>query len=151
MSPTSTLRRTGRRFLHAIAAVRVALLPFAGRRWSRSVIARSGLFDAATYAELNGLPAFSDANAAIDHYLTFGTAADLSVTPAFDPAHYRREAGKRGLRVGDPLLHYLLLGSRLRLSPSPDFDPAVYLHDNPDVSVARTEPLGHALRFGAAE
>lgn len=112
------------------------------------LVTRTGLFDAAYYAECN--PDVVQAGwDPLRHYVEIGEREGRLPMPLFDPLHY--VAQLQGAPVLNALLHFAWVGRRRGLSPSPWFSPEYYLQGNPDVAAQRLDPLAHYLRHGALE
>ena len=83
-------------------------------RWAavagrRSLIRRSGLFDADWYCRHYPPAALSDLDP-LEHYLARGVAAQAAPGPLFDPVAYLRRAWHLRPGIDDPLSHYLQRG-----------------------------------------
>lgn len=119
----------------------------ARRRRIAATIRASGLFDADWYREQldEPIPAGVDP---VDHYVTVGSATDVSPNPCFITEWYRDHPDSpKKLNVA-PFIHYVNRGIARGLSPHPLFDPAFYLQNHPEAASHRGGPLGHYLEFG---
>ncbi len=83
--------------------------------------------------------------------LTGAGGADLTLSPLFDPQHYRRQAALAGLPADlggqSALVHYLQTGAAQGIEPHPLFDEAAYRARH--LRAGEREPgLLHYLRLG---
>lgn len=119
----------------------------ARRRRIASAIRSSGLFDADWYREQLDEPIPSGTDP-IDHYVTVGSATDISPNPCFVSEWYRdHPMSPRTLDVA-PFVHYVNRGIVRGLSPHPLFDPEYYAEQHPEAAKHRGGPLGHYLETG---
>ena len=93
----------------------------------RTMIERSGLFDADWYRRHHPASADSDLPA-LDHYMTRGVAGFASPGPLFDAPTYLRQAWHLRPGIDDPLTHYLVSGqgegrSAVSVARAPMRDP----------------------------
>ena len=119
----------------------------ARRRRIAASIRSSGLFDADWYREQldEPIPAGIDP---VDHYVTVGSATDVSPNPCFVSEWYRdHPKSPKKLDVA-PFVHYINRGIARGLSPHPLFDPEFYTERHPEAGTHRGGPLGHYLDTG---
>ena len=142
----------GRRIARSLPRPKLspAQLAAASPQTLKSIVARSGLFDARYYlAQLAG-----DRETVRDpvaHYLAEGESQGRMPNPVFDPAWYRQAAGAALPEKGSPLAHYVLSGSGEGRETGPDFDAGYYRKAHADVAAAGIEPMRHYLEFGRYE
>ncbi|TDE15913.1 glycosyltransferase [Jiangella asiatica] len=119
----------------------------ARRRRIATSIRSSGLFDADWYREQLEEPIRDDVDP-VDHYVTVGSATDISPNPCFVTEWYRDHPDSpKNLDVA-PFIHYVNRGIARGLSPHPLFDPAFYAEAHPEAAKHRGGPLGHYLEVG---
>ncbi|SDU77140.1 Glycosyl transferase family 2 [Jiangella alkaliphila] len=119
----------------------------ARRRRIASAIRASGLFDAAWYREQLDEPIPSGVDP-IDHYVTVGSATDVSPNPCFVSEWYRDHPDSPKKLDVSPFIHYVNRGIARGLSPHPLFDPLFYTERHPEAAKHRGGPLGHYLETG---
>ena len=116
---------------------------------SASVIAQSGLFDAAYYAEH-----YRDAASLyppLIHYVLWGALEGRRPHALFDPAYYLAQYPDVARSRSEPLSHFLLHGAPEQRSPIPLFDSRYYLETYPDVRSSGINPLVHFVNVGWRE
>ena len=110
---------------------------------ARATLARSGLFDAAFYAQHD--PALADApDGGLAHWHRTGWRLGWKPNFYFETGWYLASHDEVRARGLDPLLHYATEGERHGLRPCPIFDPAWYAarHDVPDGALRLAHFLG---------
>jgi FMN phosphatase YigB (HAD superfamily) len=111
----------------------------------RTLIARSGLFDADWYQRHHAPAAHSDLPP-LDHYLSRGVAAGAAPGPLFDPDAYLRRVWHLVPGHDDPLSHYLQHGlAEGRPSISRVDAPPAGLRNGPVEPLVSQQPPSHRL------
>ena len=110
-------------------------------------IRASGLFDADWYREQldTPLPPGTDP---VEHYVTVGSATDISPNPCFDTAWYRDSPLTPQKLDVAPFVHYVNRGAARGLPPHPMFDPEYYVEQQPAAADHPGGALGHYLEVG---
>ncbi|MBB5788436.1 glycosyltransferase [Jiangella mangrovi] len=119
----------------------------ARRRRIAAAIRASGLFDEAWYREQLDAPIPPGVDP-VDHYVTLGSATDVSPNPCFVSEWYRDHPDSPKKLDVAPFVHYVNRGIARGLSPHPLFDPAFYTEQHPGAADHRGGPLGHYLETG---
>lgn len=115
-----------------------------------SIIARSGLFDAAYYVKR-----YSDVGGGchdpIRHYALYGSKERRQPNPLFDPDIYLENCSLSGESPECPLLHFIDTALTLQIRPHRYFDPRFYIENNPEILNNKVNPLFHFLWRGGFE
>ena len=116
---------------------------------SACVIADSGLFDAAQYAEHH--PEAASKYQPLIHYVLWGAREGRRPHPLFDPAYYMARYPDVARSQCEPLSHFLQHGAGDQRSPIPLFDSRYYIETYPEVRSSGINPLVDFVNIGWRE